>query len=106
MMVAYCAQHSARVLAEVADFGRPRVHFGVGTGELLHAMGVAGADVVGVDWRVPLDVAGARVGPGRALQGNLDPAILAAIEHRNVSSQQNIKTAVRTLQVVSRILIF
>ena len=56
----------------------PRIHFGVGTGELLGLLGEAGADVVGVDWRVPLDEAARRVGPGKALQGNLDPAILFA----------------------------
>lgn len=70
--------HSAAVLAGVADLGVPRIHFGVGTGELLGAMGEAGADVVGVDFRVPLDVAAERVGPGRALQGNLDPAVVLA----------------------------
>jgi uroporphyrinogen decarboxylase len=70
--------HSTRVLQGLAEAGVPRIHFGVGTGELLGAMGEAGADVVGVDWRVPLDVAAARVGPGRALQGNLDPALLFA----------------------------
>ncbi|MFE3443340.1 uroporphyrinogen decarboxylase [Nocardia sp. NPDC059180] len=70
--------HSERVFAEVADAGVPRIHFGVGTGELLGAMGEAGADVVGVDWRVPLTEAVRRVGPGKALQGNLDPAILFA----------------------------
>jgi uroporphyrinogen decarboxylase len=72
----YAWPHSAAVLAAVADLGVPRIHFGVGTGELLRAMGEAGADVVGVDWRVPLDVATSRVGPGRALQGNLDPALV------------------------------
>ena len=56
--------HSAAVLAAVADLGVPRIHFGVGTGELLGAMGEAGADVVGVDWRVPLDDAPARLGAG------------------------------------------
>ena len=56
----------------------PRIHFGVNTGELLGVMGEAGADVVGVDWRVPLDEAVSRVEPGKALQGNLDPAILLA----------------------------
>ena len=74
----YVLPHSARVLAEVGELGVPRIHFGVGTGELLAAMGQAGADVVGVDFRVPLDTAAARVGPGRALQGNLDPAVVFA----------------------------
>ncbi len=70
--------HSAEVLAGVASTGVPRLHFGVGTGELLGAMGEAGADVVGVDWRVPLDVAIGRVGPDRAVQGNLDPSLVFA----------------------------
>jgi uroporphyrinogen decarboxylase len=69
---------SAKVLSAVADFGVPRIHFGVGTGELLRLMGEAGADVVGVDWRIPLDEAVRRIGPGKALQGNLDPAVLFA----------------------------
>ena len=70
--------HSAAVLAAVSDLDVPRIHFGVGTGELLAAMGEAGADVVGVDWRVPLDVATGRIGPARAVQGNLDPALVFA----------------------------
>jgi uroporphyrinogen decarboxylase len=74
----YVQPWSAKVLAGVADLGVPRIHFGVGTGELLAAMGEAGADVVGVDFRVPLDEAARRVGPGRALQGNLDPAAVFA----------------------------
>ncbi|GGP47758.1 uroporphyrinogen decarboxylase [Streptomyces sindenensis] len=69
---------SAKVFDAVAPYGVPRIHFGVGTGELLGLMGEAGADVVGVDWRVPLDEAARRVGPGKALQGNLDPAVLFA----------------------------
>ena len=74
----YVAPHSARVFAEIADYGVPRIHFGVGTGELLPAMTEVGPDVIGVDWRVPLDVAVRRVGPGRAVQGNLDPTVLFA----------------------------
>ncbi|RMI29761.1 uroporphyrinogen decarboxylase [Streptomyces triticirhizae] len=69
---------STRVFDAVAHHGVPRVHFGVGTGELLGLLAEAGPDVVGVDWRVPLDEAARRVGPGRALQGNLDPAVLFA----------------------------
>lgn len=72
----FVAPHSRTVLG--AGFEVPRIHFGVGTGELLDLIGEAGADVVGVDWRVPLDEAARRVGPGRSLQGNLDPAVLAA----------------------------
>ncbi|MFI6496506.1 uroporphyrinogen decarboxylase [Nonomuraea typhae] len=68
--------HTQRIFAGVAEV--PRIHFGVGTGELLGVLGEAGPDVVGVDWRVPLDEAARRVGPGKALQGNLDPAILLA----------------------------
>jgi uroporphyrinogen decarboxylase len=56
----------------------PVVHFGVGTGELLGAMKGVGVDVVGVDYRVPLDVAAQRIGEDVPLQGNLDPALLAA----------------------------
>jgi uroporphyrinogen decarboxylase len=74
----YAKPHSATVLAAVADLDVPRIHFGVGTGELLHSMGDAGADVVGVDWRVPLDEAVRRIGPGKAVQGNLDPAAVFA----------------------------
>jgi uroporphyrinogen decarboxylase len=70
--------HTRRVLEGVADLAVPRIHFGVNTGELLGLMGEAGADVVGVDWRVPLDDARRRVGPERALQGNLDPAVCLA----------------------------
>ncbi len=72
----YVMPHSERIFAALADV--PRIHFGVGTGELLGLMGEVGADVVGVDWRVPLDEAARRVPAGRALQGNLDPAILLA----------------------------
>ena len=72
------APHSARVLEAVGGTGVPRIHFGVGTGELLDQMGDCGAEVVGVDFRVPIDAARRRVGPGRALQGNLDPAVVLA----------------------------
>jgi len=70
--------HSKRVFAALAGAGVPRLHFGVGTGELLGLMSEAGADVVGVDWRVSLDEAVRRVEIGTALQGNLDPAVLLA----------------------------
>ena len=69
---------SSKVLAAVAEMGVPRIHFGVNTAELLGLMASAGAEVVGVDWRTPLDAARTRVPEGTTLQGNLDPAIVAA----------------------------
>ncbi|MEU0882687.1 uroporphyrinogen decarboxylase [Lentzea sp. NPDC005914] len=74
--------HSTRVLETITTV--PRIHFGVGTGELLPAMREAGADVVGVDWRIPLDVAVRRLEqahpelPKPVVQGNLDPALFFA----------------------------
>jgi uroporphyrinogen decarboxylase len=73
----YVLPHSTAVLTGLTG-NVPRIHFGVGTGHMLDAIAEAGADVVGVDWRTPLDVAAVRVGPGRAVQGNLDPAALFA----------------------------
>jgi uroporphyrinogen decarboxylase len=74
--------HSAKVFEALASYGVPRLHFGVNTGELLGLMSAAGADVVGVDWRVPLDEAVRRIaatgGAPKPVQGNLDPALLAA----------------------------
>ena len=70
--------HSAAVLEAVGRLGVPRIHFGVGTGELLGDLGAAGADVVGVDWRLGLDEADRRLGHRYAVQGNLDPALLGA----------------------------
>ena len=74
----YVQPHSEAVLQRVRRLGVPTIHFGVGTSELLELMAAAGADVVGVDWRLPLADASARVGESYAVQGNLDPALLAA----------------------------
>ena len=70
--------HSRTALAYVPAV--PRIHFGVGTGELLGAMATAGVEVLGVDYRVPLSTASQRAGGALALQGNLDPAALFAGE--------------------------
>ena len=69
--------HSSRVLASAGELGVPRIHFGVGTSNLLALMGEAGADVVGVDWRTPLAHAIPQVGE-RSVQGNLDPTLVFA----------------------------
>lgn len=71
--------YSRAVLAAVPEV--PRIHFGVGTSELLGSMADAGADVVGVDWRTPLDTAAGRLraaGHDVAVQGNLDPTLVFA----------------------------
>jgi uroporphyrinogen decarboxylase len=70
--------HSTRLFERLRAAGVPGIHFGVGTGELLASMAEAGADVVGVDWRVPLDEASRRIGPAVSVQGNIDPALLFA----------------------------
>jgi len=74
---AHVQPHSARVLERIGATGVPRIHFGVGTGEILDLMGQAGAEVVGVDWRVPL-AEGVRRVAGRSVQGNLDPTLVFA----------------------------
>ncbi len=80
--------YSRMIFSEIRKYGIPMFHFGVGTGEILGDMAVAGPDVVGVDWRVPLDVAAERIysavqqngedAKPLAIQGNLDPAVLFA----------------------------
>ncbi len=74
----YVQEHSATALAAVEHYGVPRIHFGTGTAELLPAMHQAGADVMGVDYRLPLSEASRRLGGGVVLQGNIDPALLSA----------------------------
>ena len=74
----YAAPHSRKVFDAIEAAGVPRIHFGVNTGELLELIHGVGADVVGVDWRVRIDRARARLGGGVALQGNLDPAAVIA----------------------------
>lgn len=74
---AHVMPHSARVLAAAGELGVPRIHFGVGTTNLLGLMGQAGADVVGVDWRTPLEDAIPLVGD-KVVQGNLDPTLVFA----------------------------
>lgn len=63
---------------DLSDLDAPVIHFGVGTGELLGLMREAGGDVIGVDWRVPLDSAWDRIGHDRGIQGNLDPTVCLA----------------------------
>lgn len=74
--------HVRMIFAGLRDLGVPVIHFGTGTGHLLEAQRDAGGDVIGVDWRTPLDVAWARLGDAVGIQGNLDPAALLAPRER------------------------
>ena len=73
---AFVQPWSTRIFEALRPAGIPLIHFGTGTGELLWHLRDAGADVVGIDWRVPLDVAWERIGHATAIQGNLDPTVL------------------------------
>ena len=78
----YVLPHTTRILEGLEDLEVPRIHFGVATGELLTLMAQAGADVVGVDWRVPLAEGRRRIPEGVGFQGNLEPAVcLGPWEH-------------------------
>jgi uroporphyrinogen decarboxylase len=81
--------HSQALLRALSP-GTPVIHFGTGTAALLPLMAEAGGDVIGLDWRVNLDDAWARLGPGVAVQGNLDPAVLLAPPERIRQSAQRI----------------
>ena len=74
----YVKPHSAAIFDALDALDCPTIHFGVGTGELLEDISDAGGDVIGLDWRVPLDEGWARVGDHKGVQGNLDPSVLYA----------------------------
>ena len=74
----YVQPHSRRALTLATEAGVPVIHFGTGTAPFLEDFAATGADVIGIDWRVPLDDAWSRIGDSRAVQGNLDPAALLA----------------------------
>lgn len=83
----FVAPYSRQVLATPEIAAVPRTYFGVGTGELLSSISQLGVSTVGVDWRVPLDVAQTRVERGKVLQGNLDPALLLADDTEVLTSK-------------------
>ena len=80
---------SAKVFAGIADLSVPRIHYGVDTGELLELMRDAGADVVGIDWRVPIAEARRRLGPTTGVQGNLDPFAVTSAPWSVVEAKTN-----------------
>ena len=82
--------YTKEIFSAIQNEEVPTIHFGVGTGEILHLMASAGSSVMGVDWRTPLDVARDRLGLKVALQGNLDPAICFASENAISTEVRNI----------------
>ncbi len=70
--------HTRAIFDRLAPYRVPTIHFGVGTGAILSELRAAGGDVIGTDWRIPLDEAWARIGYDRGIQGNLDPTVLLA----------------------------
>jgi uroporphyrinogen decarboxylase len=70
--------HTKKIFAAISGMGVPTIHFGTGTAAILHELREAGGDVIGADWRIPLDEAWERIGHDRAIQGNLDPTLLLA----------------------------
>jgi uroporphyrinogen decarboxylase len=82
--------HSRRIFERVRETGVPTIHFGVGTGAILGELREAGGDVIGADWRTPLDEAWAKIGYDRAIQGNLDPTVLLAPLDRIVAAADEV----------------
>lgn len=74
----HVAPHTRSIVEALHPSGAPLIHFGTGTAGLLPQMAAAGGEVIGVDWRIPLAEAWARIGYDRGIQGNLDPAVLLA----------------------------
>jgi len=86
----FVAPWSARVFAALAEVGTPTIHFGTGTATLLGSMARAGGDVIGLDWRIPLDEGWALAGADRAVQGNLDPCVLLGPWERVESATRDV----------------
>jgi len=82
--------HTRKIFARLASFKVPTIHFGVGTGAILRELRAAGGDVLGADWRTPLDEAWAAIGDDRAIQGNLDPTVLLAPIQRLLAATDDV----------------
>jgi uroporphyrinogen decarboxylase len=78
----FALPHSSRIFSALRNTGVPVIHFGVGTAAILRDITEAGGDVIGLDWRLPLDEAWAVVGHTRGVQGNLDPTLLLGPRER------------------------
>jgi uroporphyrinogen decarboxylase len=86
----FARPHSARIFEALAPLGVPTIHFGTGTAAILGDLADAGGDVIGADWRIPLDHAWQIIGPDRAIQGNLDPTLLLGPRYRTHRAAEDI----------------
>jgi uroporphyrinogen decarboxylase len=86
----FALPHTKRLLETAARTGVPAIHFGVGTTAILRDIVSAGADVIGIDWRQPIDEAWETVGPDHAVQGNLDPTLLLGPRDRLLNAADDI----------------
>jgi uroporphyrinogen decarboxylase len=86
----FARPHTAAVFEALKATGVPTIHFGTGTSTILPDLASAGGDVIGVDWRLPLDVAWAQLGDDRAVQGNLDPTLLLGPRHRLLRAAEDV----------------
>jgi uroporphyrinogen decarboxylase len=86
----FALPHTKHIFDSLADAGVPLIHFGVGTTAILEDMAEAGGDVIGIDWRQPLDAAWARIGSERGIQGNLDPTLLLGPRERLLASADDV----------------
>jgi uroporphyrinogen decarboxylase len=86
----FAMPHTARIFAGLRDVGVPVIHFGVGTAAILRDLAEAGGDVVGVDWRLPLDEAWSQLGSHQGIQGNLDPTLLLGPPDRLLSAADDV----------------
>jgi uroporphyrinogen decarboxylase len=82
--------HTRRIFDALAVYDVPTIHFGVGTTSILGELREAGGDVIGADWRTPLDDAWTRIGPDRAIQGNLDPTLLLGPLPRTLAAADDV----------------
>jgi uroporphyrinogen decarboxylase len=82
--------HTRNIFDAVGGMGAPTIHFGTGTANILRDLREAGGDVIGADWRIPLDEAWDRIGHDRAIQGNLDPTLLLAPLDRMLTAADDV----------------
>jgi len=85
----FALPHTRRIFEAIGTLV-PTIHFGTGTATILEELREAGGDVIGVDWRIPIDEAWIRIGADRAVQGNLDPTLLLGPPARMLQQTDNI----------------